>query len=266
VNKTGSESAIALPPVNSDTISACEERAFRAWPAEGVLRQAGWSIRHDTRSTTRRTRSVLAGHLDETINVDVLLEQTEAFYGNLGLPARFQITPASCPNDLDARLDDRGYLTEAPTVVEWAICHEIDDPGVPSFDIRVMDDASDDWLDTYRCGLAGDLDLNGRRAILKRIRQPKALVELWIGGVVASIGLGVFDSGWLGIFCMFTREEYRAKGYAYQVLGALCRWNLDQGGEYLYLQVEEDNPAARSLYEKYGFIHAYDYHYRTLSH
>jgi ribosomal protein S18 acetylase RimI-like enzyme len=41
-----------------------------------------------------------------------------------------------------------------------------------------------------------------------------------------------------------------------------ARWARDQAAVDLYLQVEEDNHAARLLYEGNGFRFSHGYHYR----
>jgi predicted GNAT family acetyltransferase len=62
---------------------------------------------------------------------------------------------------------------------------------------------------------------------------------------------------------MGTRPEARRRGAATAVLHGLARWAAAQGCPHLYLQVETDNDAARTLYARAGFTDAYGYHYRT---
>jgi GNAT superfamily N-acetyltransferase len=73
----------------------------------------------------------------------------------------------------------------------------------------------------------------------------------------------VAERGWLGLFCMATLPEARRCGVATRALRALVGWGLGQGCTRAYLQVEEDNAAARALYEGLGFATLYGYHYRT---
>lgn len=261
---SGTDVVSELPPANEDTIRESEERVLRAWPAEGVLRQTGWVIRHDTRSTTRRTRSVYAGPVGDTVNIDVLIDQTETYYRNLGMPPRFQITSVSSPAGLDDVLADRGYVTEAPTGVAWATCQEVGAEDGSAGEVFIREEISDDWADTYRFDLENDTDLIGRCAVIKRIRQPKALAEVRVGDEVVAVGLGVCDGGWTGVFCMYTKEQHRRKGHAQQILSALCQWTMAQGGAYMYLLVEDDNNMSWPLYQKRGFVRVYGYHYRTL--
>ena len=78
-----------------------------------------------------------------------------------------------------------------------------------------------------------------------------------------ALGFAVADRGWTGIFGMGTRPEARRQGAATAVLHTLAQWAVDEGAPRLYLQVEEDNTAARTLYERAGFVDTYRYHYRT---
>jgi len=126
--------------------------------------------------------------------------------------------------------------------------------------VEVSEDMPDDWALAYRCRLVSDQGLSAWLAVIDRIKQPKALVKLTVKGETVSIGLGVYDTGWAEIFCTFTRPETRRKGYAYRALDTLA-----QGGEFMYLQVEEDYDAARIFYRGKIFSPAYGYHYRTYS-
>jgi GNAT superfamily N-acetyltransferase len=68
---------------------------------------------------------------------------------------------------------------------------------------------------------------------------------------------------WAGVFCMATAPRYRRRGLALAVLAAGARWAAAAGCAGLYLQVEQDNIAARDLYARAGFTHSHAYHYRV---
>ncbi|MBL7520861.1 GNAT family N-acetyltransferase, partial [Frankia sp. CNm7] len=54
-------------------------------------------------------------------------------------------------------------------------------------------------------------------------------------------------------------------GGATAVLAALARWAVLAGARRAYLQVEQDNAAARRLYAGRGFLPVYRYTYRVLA-
>ncbi|MBI3942698.1 MAG: GNAT family N-acetyltransferase [Chloroflexi bacterium] len=78
----------------------------------------------------------------------------------------------------------------------------------------------------------------------------------------ASLGLGVYERGWIGIFSMATHPTYRRRGAATAVLRALADWGQSLGAKDAYLQVMESNITARRLYENIGFKNLYQYYYR----
>ena len=45
-------------------------------------------------------------------------------------------------------------------------------------------------------------------------------------------------------------------------MAAGARWAAERGSQTLYLQVEESNRAARTLYDRLGFSASHGYHYR----
>ncbi len=255
-----------LPPVNDETIRESEERAFRAWPAESVNRLSGWTLRHSNGSSTRRTNSVFAGPVDASINLDALLGQVESFYGNIGQPSRFQLTPVSSPADLDDHLAKRGYASEGMTTVSWALRDEVaSNCGDPLDNVFFSSTLTDDWAKLYVQSIHPGDDPAARLALFDRIRGDKAFVSVVHDDGPAAIGLGVFDGGWTGVFAMYTVPGYRRRGYAFGLMEALAEWTGVIGGNHMYLQVEDDNDAARSVYDRCGFRPAYQYHYRTLS-
>src|SRR5262245_11657911 len=89
--------------------------ADAAFPAAHRATVGGWTLRADP-GRHRRNRSVWAreggaNHVAERIDL------AEAWYAMHGLPARFQVTPASRPAGLDGLLAARGYTIEGASAV-----------------------------------------------------------------------------------------------------------------------------------------------------
>ena len=55
----------------------------------------------------------------------------------------------------------------------------------------------------------------------------------------------------------------RGRGLASAILGALLTWAWEHGAHHAYLQVDDDNHRAMSVYRRFGFATAYTYHYRA---
>ena len=100
--------------------------------------------------------------------------------------------------------------------------------------------------------------------VIDQITAPTAFLTYTADSAVQGVALGVLAEAWLGIFGMQTRPEPRGRGIGTRMGGGLVAWALEQGAEGVYLQVEQDNPDARRLYERLGFRTVYGYHYRTL--
>ena len=90
--------------------------------------------------------------------------------------------------------------------------------------------------------------------VLAQIKDQRGLV---------AVGIGVYEQGWCGVFCMHTLNSYRRQGYARKIFGAQCDWARAEGAKRLYLQVEQDNSIALNFYWESGFQTLYGYHYRA---
>ncbi len=104
-----------------------------------------------------------------------------------------------------------------------------------------------------------------RRAIIARISGPCGFALLMADDTPVSLGLGVVEGGYLGIFSMATVPQQRRQGAATCVLQALAGWAAEQGAQRAYLQVMQRNRGALALYANAGFETLYDYHYRERS-
>jgi ribosomal protein S18 acetylase RimI-like enzyme len=81
-------------------------------------------------------------------------------------------------------------------------------------------------------------------------------------GQAIAIGRVAADAGWAGITAIETDPEHRRRGLARAVTVALATLAVSRGATGLYLQVEDGNAAARTLYEGMGFTDHHRYHYR----
>ena len=76
-------------------------------------------------------------------------------------------------------------------------------------------------------------------------------------------GIGVLESGYLGIFDLITNPMQRRRGYATAIIQGLLQWGIDKGAFFAYIQVVKANIPARNLYEKLGYEPMYEYWYRV---
>lgn len=224
----------------------------------------GWTLRYTAQALTRRANSAyLSGDWRGT-ETDSLIDRVEAFYTALGRLSRFQVSPTAARHGFDRILQDRGYETEAPVLVQGVRCHDLMTTGERHDKVVITDNLSPSWRKVYTRTITDPEDARGRLDIIGRIGAARALACIDHQGEPVSIGLGVLDEGWCGLFCMHTVPEFRRTGNADGILRAIANWAMRRSGHSLYLQVEEDNTGARAFYESRGFTTIYGYHYRTL--
>jgi predicted GNAT family acetyltransferase len=78
-----------------------------------------------------------------------------------------------------------------------------------------------------------------------------------------AIARGHLSGDWLGYAAIWTRPGHRRQGWAGRMMAVLGHWAARRGARYAYLQVATANEAARSAYERMGFV--LHHHYRYLA-
>ena len=251
----------------SAQVRLLDELAANAMAPRTVQTLGAWQLRADPDLPFRRTNAAIPFAGDPTaFEVEARIAAVEHFYRDRGLPPRFLIGPTTEPSDLDDRLARRDYVVDAPVDVltgETAPTLELL-RSVACPPCRVRDEVDDRWVARYDDG-ATRHRIEAYARLLAEIPLRHAVVTVDVDGEPAAIGIGVAEREWLGIFGMATRPDVRRRGAARAVLRALARWALDEGANNLYLQVETDNTAARTLYESIGFGRNHGYHYRVLT-
>lgn len=84
-------------------------------------------------------------------------------------------------------------------------------------------------------------------------------------GNLTALGTASVIDGYGGLSNIVVAKEHRGKGAGIQVIRALTEWAINNGAKHIYLQVLKENLAVVSLYEKIGFFHISEHHYRIKS-
>jgi N-acetylglutamate synthase len=246
-------------------VRGLQERAARALPAEHVRRVGGWWLRHAPRSAAWWAGTVLphgAARPDELVDRVVMAEE---FYASRSAPARFQISPGACPEELDTLLAGRGYRRQTLMSLRVApTARVLEQAPAGALRVRLDDRPTPAWLGTWHALLGHGGDFRSEWDLLDRVKRPGAYASAMIGDDVVAVGRAVADTGWAGVFGMATVPEARGKGAARSLLAALAGWAAARRADHMYLQVERDNAPALRLYERSGFTEVCGYHYRTV--
>lgn len=240
-------------------IFALEEAGLSAWPARETMTVAGWLLRFSD-GYTHRGNSVATHRFDDATCEDAIAI-AEGEYRARNLTPMFQISPVSKPHDLERILHHRGYRTITPTLTCIASTVVARASLPEPREVRASGEPDDDFAQLVQTGSRSEADGRERLDILSRIELPHVCINAYDKGRAVACGTGTLVSGWVSINMMRTDAEHRRNGHAQRVLAAITRWAETKGVSRLYLNVEEGNHAARSLYARAGFATEYEYRY-----
>lgn len=243
-------------------VAAIEQVAFQSWPGLEVQKLGGWHLRF-AHGITQRANSVWPS--ESCQDIDQTVAEVEAYYHTRGLPARFQICPASQPCDLNEALDGRGYQWVGRTAVQHV---EVDKllllaQGRSGLSVELAPLPSAAWWECYAA--ADKVETRSvavRQGICARIGVPVCYATVLYEGRVIAVGSATVDAGWIGFFNIATLPQFRRMGAATQLMACLGKWGQHERATNAYLQVTAGNEAALRVYERLGFTTGYFYHYR----
>ncbi len=241
-------------------IRVIEEISLNAWPSFHSLVYDGWVIRF-AGGYTRRANSINPLY-SSTIDADEKIHWCEDLYHEQGLPVVFKITPEVFPNDLDERLAALGYEKDAVTSVQVL--------ELQGLNLRLSEEVafqahlSSEWLKEFsRMTSMEGKTQEPHRKILETILPRKCFAALHTPEGAAACGLGVLQSGFVGLYDIITDPLCRGKGFGQKIVESLLAWGQQNGAQKAYLQVMLNNPTAMRLYARVGFEEKYQYWYRV---
>ncbi|MDI6407987.1 GNAT family N-acetyltransferase [Streptomyces albus] len=253
-----------------DDVHRIEQHALAAWPSPAGQALDGWLVRHTPGMRRLRSGNTAWPRPEADKAAEEALPAVEEFYTARGLTPAVQVSPALHHIGLDERLAALGWRQEAAIHVMTAPAATVAtaEPAAGKaagkWAVRCDDGLTPAWLTAF-----GELDGQDDSrtlvdSVVSRIALPLACVTVRAeDGRLAGTGLFVGgDARWAGVYCMVTHPAFRRRGVAAAVLRTGARWAREQHIPGLYLQVSRTNNAARALYARAGFTHAYSYHYR----
>ena len=236
-------------------IRALEERSFNAWPARQTVLCNGWALRLSG-GYTKRANSANALK-PEGAFADVMAA-AETFYAQHDLPTIFRLTSLA-PAMADRTLERAGYRLLEPSTVMTAPL----DGGGEIGGVAISAAPTPEWCAGFAA--ASNVAPAMRRVhddMLASIALPAAFATIAEADGPVGYGIAVTEREMTGLFDIVVIETARGRGLGRQLTAALLQWGRSQGASEAYLQVNDENTVALSLYARLGFKEAYRYHYR----
>ncbi|MCX4470122.1 GNAT family N-acetyltransferase [Micromonospora sp. NBC_01655] len=236
-------------------VVALELAADEAWPAPTRGRLGDWLLRSAGGWTGRANSALPVGDPDRPL--PAALDAVERWYADLGQPAMVN-TPLPLAVPVGAELDARGWGARPVTLVQTVPLAALrpDRTDLPPVELTAA--PSDDWL-AIAAGRKGGLPDSARHVLtaVDRVR----FAQVYADGELLAIGRGTVtgEGRWLGLALVEVLPRARRQGLATRVIRALADWGAALGATHAFLQVEQRNGPAVTLYHALGFTTHHTY-------
>jgi len=240
-----------------ESIEAIERATLAAVPPRAQESCKGWLLAFDEGTVGRCHSAVPLRH--EAPATDTLAA-IEARYAAAGLATVLRVPELPVFDALRRQLHAVGYLRFKPTLVQAGRVADLAAGVRNAVRVELAPAAAPDWEQVFLGEGFDPLDGASRLAILRR-GGDSVFASVREDGRTVAVGAACSSHGWCGVHGMRTLPAYRGRGLAAAVLAALGRQAQQRGVQRCFLQVEQGNAAARSLYAARGFATAWAYVY-----
>lgn len=236
-----------------------EEIALNTWPSLQTHINSGWLLRN-AGGYTKRSNSVNPLYFSFSGDVNRLIHDCERYYTSLHLDTIFKITPYVLPENLDNILESLEYIVVDESSVRML---ELACTPKPKMKAVVQDHINDEWLNCLtEINHLTDQNKEITRQLLEKSTLQKGYFSLYDNYTPVACGLGIIQDNYVGLYDIVTNAEYRRMGFGEQLVLNILDWGRSNGALFSFLQVVEQNLAAKSLYNKLGYKEIYKYWYR----
>ncbi|MEV4120909.1 GNAT family N-acetyltransferase [Micromonospora sp. NPDC049645] len=271
-----------VPPTRRPTaaaVVALERAANEAWPAPTRGRLGDWLLRSAEGWTGRANSALPIGDPDRPLAAAV--DAVERWYAERGQPALIN-TPLPLAAPVGAELDARGWGSRPPTLVQTASLPLLaptsanaplveaperagDAVGWSGAVVELATAPGDEWL-AIAAGRKGGLP-EAARHVLTAVDQVR-FANVYVDGALVAVGRGTVtgQGRWLGLSLIEVLPVARRQGLARRVINELAAWGASGGATHAFLQVEQRNTAAVTLYQQLGFVTHHTYLTRVAPH
>lgn len=236
-------------------IETLERATLAAVPPQRQETWQGWLLAFDDGTVGRCHSAVPLQHAPPQPGT---LEHIAARYANAGLPCVLRVPQQPDFEAFRAELGATGYQASKPTLVQTAAMAPA--PPAPRIPVQLSQLPFPEWEAAFLGQGADPVDGASRIQILRRARG-SVFAAVREDGEIVAVGSACLHGGVCGIHGMRTLPGFRGRGHASAILAAFARMARERGVTAWFLQVEENNAAARRLYGRWGFDTAWAYAY-----
>ncbi|WFE94663.1 GNAT family N-acetyltransferase [Micromonospora sp. WMMD987] len=250
-----------VPPTRRPTATAVVElelAADEAWPAPVRGRLGDWLLRSADGWTGRANSALPVGDPDRPLPAAV--DAIERWYTERGQPAIVN-TPLPLAVPVGVELDARGWTARPLTLVQTVPLTTLRPPEPAPADgppVTLADAPSEEWL-AVAAGRKGGLPAAARHVLtaVDRVR----FAQVYADGTLVAMARGTVtgQGRWLGLSLIEVAPQVRRQGLATRVVRELAGWGVVEGATHAFLQVEQRNTEAVSLYRRLGFTTHHTY-------
>jgi GNAT superfamily N-acetyltransferase len=231
-----------------DEIESLERATLAAVPPQQLVALDGWLVALDAGTVGRAHSAVPTRHAQ--VRHD-LLPAIEQHYAKAGLRPSFRIPRVPGCDAARDWLRAQGYMPRQPTLTQVGRTEGL--LRVPATHAVQLDARPPEgWAEVFLGAGFDPVDGASRVAILRR-GPDNVFASVRLEGDVVAVGSACFNQGWCGVHGMRTSAAARGRGCAGAILAAFATLARERGVDRMFLQVEEANAAARSIYERAGF-------------
>jgi ribosomal protein S18 acetylase RimI-like enzyme len=243
-------------PLSPADVESIERATLAAMPPSASEEHEGWLLAFDPGTVGRAHSAVPLRHEAPDGR---LVEVIESRYAAHGLPPVLRLARVPGFSSFQSQLSETGWHKAKPTLVQVARAADV--AALPqAAQVEVAGAMTDGWTALFLGEGFDPVDAESRLGILRRA-QASLFASVVLEGRVAAVGSACFSHGWASVHGMRTAPGFRGRGLAGSILSRFAREAMARGMERIFLQVEEGNLAAQSLYRRAGFASAWAYDY-----
>ncbi|MFD0560419.1 acetyltransferase (GNAT) family protein [Stackebrandtia endophytica] len=244
-----------IPPKRTSyaAIAELERVCLDAWPPPEVEWNGRWAMRGGEGWTRRANSTLVLGEPDT--DVETGIARVRDWYARRGQRACFVI-PMPLAGRLDRVLDAAGWRHECVVLTQVS---DIDGVVADAPGASVTTSVDREWL---RLGYGDPDSLPSSAMGILTGGTDRGFARIRRSDEVVAVGRVAVESRTAVISSVKVADSHRRQGLAGRVMAGLTDWAARRGARRVVVQVEEDNVAARALYDRLGFTTHHRYHYR----